>query len=97
MKRPSFLAVLLLAALFSGGCAHFHVPFFGKKTTPPGPMGPKDTGQVATETEKDFRTRWVDKRSAELISQGQSPDAANAQALAEFKQKYASLKVSQLP
>jgi len=97
MKRPPYLAVLLLAALFSGGCAHFHVPFLGKRTTPPGPMGPKETNQVATATETDFRTRWVDKRAAELISQGQSPDAANAQALTEFKQKYAALRISQQP
>jgi hypothetical protein len=97
MKRPSFFALLLLAAVFSGGCTHFHVPFFGKKTTPPGPMGPRDSNQVGTDTERDFRARWVEKRANELVSQGQSADGAHAQALSEFQQKFSALKIVQHP
>jgi hypothetical protein len=97
MKRPSSLALLFLAVLFCGGCANFHIPFIGKRTTPPGPMGPKDTGAIATETEKDFRQRWIDKRAGELVAQGQPSDAAHAQALSEFDQRYAALTIVQHP
>jgi hypothetical protein len=97
MKRPPLLPFLISAVLLCGGCANFHIPFIGKKNAPPGPMGPKDSAAIATDTEKDFRQRWTDKRAGELIAQGQPSDAAHAQALTEFNQKYASLGIVQHP
>ena len=94
MKRRSSLLLLLLAALFSGGCASFHIPFIGKKgTKPPVQLGPRDSDQVATDTERDFMHRWVEKRAAELVAQGQASDAAHAQAQSEFAQRFPTLGI----
>ena len=97
MKRLSSLTVLLLALLFCGGCASFHIPFIGKRSKPPVDIGPKDSDQVATDTERDFLKRWVDKRAGELVAQGQPSDAAHAQALSEFKARFPVLKIVQQP
>ncbi len=32
--------------------------------------------------------RWIDKRTSDLVAQGNSPTAARAQAAAEFKEKF---------
>ena len=81
MKRPPvILTAAFLAAGYCSGCSH--IPFFGKKTVQPGP--PKEGRHVATDTERDFKVRWVDRRSAELVSQGMPAEGARAQATAEF-------------
>jgi hypothetical protein len=95
MKRRSSLVLLLLTASLCG-CASFHIPFIGKKgTKPPVQLGPKDSSQVATDTERDFMHRWVDKRAAELVAQGQASDAAHAQAQSEFAQRFPTLGILQ--
>jgi hypothetical protein len=58
--------------------------FWKKKST----AAPKMSPNVAADVEKDFMHRWIDKRTAELVAQGNSQDAANAQAVAEFKATY---------
>jgi len=58
---------------------------FSKKKNP---VAPKESPTVATDVEKEFMHRWVDKRSSELVSQGKSPADAQAQAVAEFKVKF---------
>jgi hypothetical protein len=73
------LAAVLVA---DSGC---HL--FSKKKKQDGP--PKQNPAVATDVEKDFMHRWIDKRTADLVAQGSSQDAAKAQAEAEFKAKYA--------
>jgi hypothetical protein len=91
MKRSSLVITVLLAALPCAGCSH--IPFIGKKkqTTTKQKLNPR----VATEVEKDFESRWVEKRSAELVSQGQPEDAARTQAVGEFKQKFAATSIAQ--
>ena len=79
MKRlvPLTLAAVLLA---SSGCHMFSKK---KKSDVP-----KEGPAVATDVEKDFMHRWIDKRTADLVAQGSSPAAAKAQAEAEFKARY---------
>jgi hypothetical protein len=76
MNRSLFACLALLAAL-SGGC------LFSKKSA-----APKENTSPAAETEQLLRQRWVDKRAAELVAQGQAADAARAQALVEFRERY---------
>ena len=76
MTRRLLLTFIATAALFSGGCSIF------KKSSAKSDLGP------ASETEADFKVRWVDKRAAELAAQGQAAGAARAQATAEFKERY---------
>ncbi len=79
MKRlaPFLLAAALLA---NTSC---HVFSWKKK-----PAAPKESSKVATEVEKDFMARWVDKRTADLVAQGKSQESAREQAAAEFKDKF---------
>jgi hypothetical protein len=79
MKR---LVTLALAAMLlaNSGC---HL--FSKKKKPD---IPKEGPAVATDVEKDFMHRWIDKRTTDLVALGNSPAAARAQAQAEFKAKY---------
>jgi hypothetical protein len=79
MKRlvPLLLATVILA---NSGC---HL-FSKKKKTDVPKQGPA----VATDVEKDFMQRWIDKRTADLVQQGVAPAAAKAQAAAEFKANY---------
>ena len=79
MKRLVPIA-LAAAVLANSGC---HM-FSSKKN----PAAPKESKTVATDVEKDFLRRWVDKRSAELVAQGLSPAAAHDQAVTEFKATY---------
>jgi hypothetical protein len=58
---------------------------FSKKKNP---SAPKESKTTATDVEKEFMGRWIDKRSADLVAQGLTPDAAHAQAVAEFKVQY---------
>lgn len=86
MKRlvPFVLCAVLLS---SSGC---HL--FSKKKNP---AAPKESKTLASDDEKDFMQRWIDKRTSDLVSQGTPAKAAHDQAVAEFKATYTHLKVSQ--
>jgi ribosomal protein S11 len=86
MKRlvPLTLAAAMLA---SSGC---HL--FSKKRNP---SAPRESPTVATDVEKDFMKRWIDKRTAEIVAKGTAPDAARDQAVAEFKVKYSYTEAAQ--
>lgn len=86
MKRlvPFVLCAVLLS---SSGC---HI--FSKKKNP---AAPKESKTLASDDEKDFMQRWIDKRTGDLVSQGTPAKAAHDQAVAEFKSTYTHLKVSQ--
>jgi hypothetical protein len=79
MKR--IVPLLLAAALLSNSACHM----FSKKKNP---AAPKESPTVATDVEKDFMHRWIEKRTNELVSQGRAPADARAQATAEFKATY---------
>jgi hypothetical protein len=72
---PYFVAVSVLAVC--GGC------LFPKNFS----KAKKDK-HVSAEMETEFQQRWLEKRVGDLTSQGMAPDAAHAQALAEYKAKY---------
>ncbi|HXN34764.1 MAG TPA: hypothetical protein VN877_01240 [Opitutaceae bacterium] len=82
MKRlaPFVLAAVLAA---NSGC---HMFSRSKKAATP-----KESTTLAADDEKDFMHRWIDKRTAELITQGMPTEAARAQASAEFKAKFSYL------
>jgi hypothetical protein len=77
MKRlvPFALAGLLVAC---AGCHHS-----AKK------KAPTDTKYVASDTERDFMKRWIDKRTAELVTKGMDPQAAHQQAVGDYKTTFA--------
>ena len=79
MKRlvPFALAAVLFA---DTGCHIF--------STKKNPVAPKESKSVATDVEKDFMHRWIDKRSEELMSKGVGADVAHQQAVAEYKAAY---------
>ncbi len=79
MKR--LVPIALAAAVLANSSCHM---FSSKKN----PAAPKESQTVASDVEKDFMRRWVDKRSAELVAQGSSPTAAHDQAVSEFKATY---------
>lgn len=76
MTRRLFSTLLIAVALLGTGCS-----MFSKSSSKP-------KQGLASETEADFRVRWVDKRTAELVAAGQAADAARTQATAEFKERY---------
>ena len=76
MIKRLLLSSLLLAVVFSTGCQYF------KKG--PKPKDPSTTGEV----EADFRQRWVDKRTGELVAQGTAENVARTQAANEFRARY---------
>jgi hypothetical protein len=80
MKR---LLLTVLASLLIG-CAGCHL--FSKKKKAPAAL--PDSPNVATDVEKDFMRRWIDKRTTDLVTQGTPAAAARAQAEAEFKAKF---------
>jgi hypothetical protein len=82
MKRlaPFVLAAALVA---NSGC---HMFSRSKK-----PATPKESSTLAADDENDFMHRWIDKRTAELITQGTPTGAARTQAAAEFKAKFSYL------
>ena len=87
MKRlvPLALAAALLA---NSGC---HI--FSKKKNP---VAPKESKNLATDTERDFMLRWIDKRTADLeASKGMGPDAAHAQAVSDYRAAFAYTKTVQ--
>ncbi len=88
MNRSSVLALAALAAVLGcAGCSH--IPFIGKKKPE------KQSRHIATDTEKEFEDRWMDKRASELVAQGQSPESARDQAQKEFYQKFPATFVAQ--
>lgn len=74
--RP-FLVTLVLAALLGSGCS-----VLKKSSTP------RESSALAAETDQILMQRWLDKRSAELVAQGQSAEAAKTQAMTEFRERY---------
>jgi hypothetical protein len=97
MKRllPVFAAALAIG--LCAGCSHFsmpHIPFFGHNKNSTELQPPKEDSHIATASERDFKQRWVDKRSAELVAQGLAPDTARAQATAEFNTKFSATHVA---
>ena len=82
------------AAICCGGCSH--IPFIGKKKNP-GNVEPKQSKLIATASEKEFEARWTEKRSAELISQGQAADTAQTQAVHEFMLKFPATTIARQP
>ncbi len=85
MKR--LVPIALAAAVLLSPACHM---FSSKKN----PAAPKESKTVATDTEKDFMRRWLDKRTGELVAQGGTPAAAHAQAVAEFKATYTYMKLA---
>jgi hypothetical protein len=77
-KRTLTPLLLLAAALATGGCSTF-----SKK-----PAAPKENPSIAGQTEDSLRTRWVERRTAELTAAGTAADAARAQAAQEFREKF---------
>jgi len=93
MKRFSLLGLLVMtAAMGCGGCSH--IPFIGSKKTP---GEQKQSKFIATDTEQEFEARWIEKRSAELISQGQASDTAKSQAEREFLAKFPATTLARTP
>jgi hypothetical protein len=82
MKRP-LIFFLIVTSLLSSGCWH------RKKN-----RKPKETTAIATDVEEGFRQRWMEKRTAELVAQGQRVDIARQQAIDEFKARYTYLRVN---
>jgi len=78
MKR--LVPVALASALLANSGCHL----FSKKKNL---AAPKEN-ITAADVEKDFMHRWIDKRTGDLVTQGESPGVAHAQALAEFKAKF---------
>jgi hypothetical protein len=85
MKR--LVLFVLSAVLLSGSGCHI----FSKKKNP---AAPKESKTLATDDEKDFMQRWIDKRTNELVTQGRPAGAAHDQAVAEFKATFTYLKTA---
>lgn len=83
MIQRLILSSLLVAALLSGGCLSFKKGGKAKDST------------VSNEVESEFRQRTIDKRMAELVAQGQTPDAARTTATDEFRARYGSMGAPQ--
>jgi hypothetical protein len=86
MKRlvPFALASVLLV---NTGC---HI-FSSKKN----PAAPKESTTVATDVEKDFMHRWIEKRTGELVTQGIAPQVAHDRAVSEYRQAYSFTRTAQ--
>ncbi len=83
MTRRLLLTLLTTTAVLAAGCSHF------KKSAP------KPTTGIAGEVEADFKVRWVDKRTAELVAHGQAAEAARTQATTEFNERYGYTSAAQ--
>jgi hypothetical protein len=97
MKRSLIVLAAALAVGLGSGCSLVqHIPFIGHnaKTGSTAPKPPKEDSHVATQSETEFKQRWVDKRTSELVAQGLAPDTARAQAVSEFDQKFAATHVA---
>jgi len=93
MKRFIILFSLLTSVTLYSGCSHL---LFWRKPNPSEvQVKVKQDPHVATATELEFKARWVEKRSAELISQGMSPADAKAQSISEFSVKFSATHSAQ--
>lgn len=80
--KPTLLVCLATVALTSlTGCNLFRK---NKK--------PKESPAIAGHVEAEFRQRWIDRRTPELVAQGVDASAARQQAETEFREKYPYLK-----
>lgn len=77
LKPTLLLFVIAALAVAGSGCS------FLKKS-----KKPKQSTELASEVEGDFRQRWVEKRVAELTATGIDAVAARTQAEAEFPEKF---------
>ncbi len=77
MTQRIFLTCLLLAGPFLAGCV------FSKK-----PKAPKENPSISREVEESFKRRWLEKRSAEIVAQGETAEHARGQAAREFAARY---------
>ena len=77
------LKLVLLAGLAAGVVVADSGCLFHRKN-----KKPKETNAIATETEAEFRARFLDKRVAELTAQGKDAATARQQAEVEFRAKY---------
>jgi len=77
MKRllPAALCLLLL-----NGCLFWNKKSSSKPT--------KENPKVATGVEQEFRERWIDKRTSDLVATGLGTTQAHAQAVSEYDQKF---------
>jgi hypothetical protein len=91
MMKRLFPVTLAALVLLSGAGCHFF-PHFKKK-----PKVPKEDRAITTSLEKEFEQRWVDKRAADLVAAGSTADAAHAQAVAEYRQKFVFTHSAQQP
>jgi len=72
------LLLCCLALLFATGCV------FSRKSGKA-----RENRAISSEIEENFRKRWTDRRSAELVAQGSTPEAARQLAENEFRERYA--------
>jgi hypothetical protein len=97
MKRLLAVFAAALAIGLCSGCSLLsftHIPLLAGQAHSSAPRPPKESSHIATESEKDFKVRWVAKRTADLVAQGLAPDAARAQATTEFDQKFSATHVA---
>jgi hypothetical protein len=93
MKRSIIFFSVIASLGLTSGCSHL---LFWKKPNPAeSKKKEKQDPHVATVTELEFKARWVDKRAAELISQGVSPADAKVQATTEFTAKFSAIHPAQ--
>jgi hypothetical protein len=78
MTQRLLLTCLLAALLTTTGCS-----LFRRKSDQP-----KDNGAISGEVEESFRRRWVERRAAELTTQGVAAETARTQAAQEFRDKF---------
>jgi len=79
MKRLLTVCLIASSLLLSTGCWHFWTRKNPK---------PVETSAVAADVENEFKQRFIEKRTAELVAQGQRVDIARQQALDEFRARY---------
>lgn len=91
MKRFSLVGLAALAVVLGeGGCSH--LPFLGQRHQ--NKKVETQSRHVAAATETEFKGRWVDKRTGELVAQGESQDGARSQAEREFFQKFPAVTIA---
>lgn len=74
----TLIAALAATTLCLTGCSYFSK----------GPKKPKESKAIASQVEEEFKQRWIEKRAAELMTRGVSPDIARGQAIEEFRLNY---------
>lgn len=92
MKRLPLVALAALMLVLFAGCSH--IPFFSRFAKKSQSHAPKESSRIATDAEQEFKQRWVERRAAELVSQGKAPADARAQGSAEFDQRFSATHVA---